>query len=407
LRTQGGQDGRRNCPGVPVDNTDVCLPALIAGWGVADAQEAWLMRLWDWIVDAIIGRGTNTSSGPSQPAHASPDGAETTAVATLEPPEATDETQETVDAEPWWEGGNGSHAGPLTVERPELPPEALPLQNVLALHLDGHDLRLPPLPHVPNLVLGHLRKSDWNAAELAEIISQDQVIAASVIRTCNSPIYCALHRITSLRAAVTRLGAVVMRTLMMHQSLHGAVFHSSGRGAEWADVVWRRSLASAAIMRLLSEFTGTDEEDAFLIGLLHDIGDVIVLRQVHGQAKLTGYTPDLPTFDHLCHECHQQFGELIAGEWKLPDELTSLIADHHRHPTTGGPLQVKRLQLQLADVIAALLGYRAAAPFNLLDTDAARALGLSERSDFVDALPGFPARVDELVGCFLGGEAAR
>ena len=358
------------------------------------------MGLWDWIIGAIAGRQAENPAEPPFGVASDPSTEGAVGVATREPPEVVVEEPGAPVENRWWETGPVSQPGPLVVERPELSPKALVLEKLLASHLDGHDLSLPPLPHVPHLVLKHLRKAEWNAAELAEVIAQDQVIAASVLRVCNSPMYRGLDRITALRPAITRLGAIVLRTLMMHQSVRGAVFHGSGRDNELANSLWRRSLVSACVMRVLSRFSDIAEEDAFLMGLLHDIGDVIVLRQVRDQASITHYTPDLTTFDYLCFKCHQEFGKLIAREWKLPQGLANLISDHHRHPADDDPLGTQRLQLQFTDMIIAQLGYAGAASFNLLKTAAARALDLDRRADFVGSLTELPGEIGEMANWF-------
>ncbi len=320
--------------------------------------------------------------------------AEGGSVAVLDAPDDVAGEQDGPVSPPWWAAAGADDPGPLTVGRPDLGEASHGLERVLASHLDGHDLHLPPLPHVPSLVLQQLQKTDWNSGDLAGVISEDQVLTASVLRVANSPIYRGLAEITALRPAISRLGAVALRTLMMHHALHGAVFH--GRvDRERATLIWQRSVASAAVMRLLARFAGRDAEEAFLIGLLHDIGDVVVLRQMREYARLTHYSPDDGIFHYLCHEYHQQFGGLVAANWRLPDKLTALIRDHHTHPRDDDPLRADRLSLQLADLIVVTLGYGVPAAFNILETRAAQGLGLAERGDSPDFLSELPGHVSE------------
>ncbi len=150
-------------------------------------------------------------------------------------------------------------------------------------------------------------------------------------------------------------------------------------------------------MHGLAPFVGLDEENAFLIGLLHDIGNVIVLRQVCTGRAITRFDIDLDTFEYLCHECHQEFGELIAEAWRLPPRLASLIAGHHDYPADDDPLRTERLALRLADMIAAMLGYATPVAYDLLESRVVHDLDLAGRSGFVDLLARLPANLAELV----------
>jgi HD-like signal output (HDOD) protein len=226
-------------------------------------------------------------------------------------------------------------------------------------------------------------------------IAADPVIAASVLRMANSPLYRGLKKITALQPAATRLGTRALRSLMMRESLHAAVFQTKGRD-EWAERIWAGSRASAYIMYGLSAFTRVDAEDAFLLGLLHDIGEVIVLRIVRAHQVRTHAEIDDATFDYLCHECHQEFGELVAAAWKLPSTFSNLIADHHTYPAADDPLRTERLQLRLSDMIAAMLGYAPPASYDLLNAPVVHELGLlSDRRDFGSFLTRLPAELEE------------
>ncbi len=322
---------------------------------------------------------------------------EGSAVATLEPAAVDTRKEDEEAGERWWAPAGATLTEPAPVEPPTMTAEAKALENLLVSHFDGHDLAIPPLHHVAERVLTRLRDRDCNLDAVAQNISEDPVIAATVLRTCNSPLYRGVNPITTLPPAVKRLGIRTIRTLMMHHSLRSAMFDAKGGGQEFAGLVWRRALASACIMRGLSKLTGLDQEDAFLIGLLHDIGSVIVLRTVKNEEARGHAAIDRATFDYLCHECHQEFGELIAAEWKLPPDLKSLTSRHHTFPSEDDPLRTKRLQIQLTDMINSMLGYAPPGQYNLAESRAASELGLAERPQFASFMAELPDQVEEAV----------
>lgn len=346
------------------------------------------MKLWDWIMEAIVGR-----SGPLGPSRQ--DDLNAGGVATLD--WAADEPR-AVGSERWWETDEPGLTEIAAVPRPDLSPEARALENILISHFDSHDLNLPPLPRVTEKVLQRLSDPSYVSAHVAEDISEDQVIAAAVLRMANSVLYGGRDKITAIHPAVNRLGATALRTLMFQQSLRAATFQKKSADRDLAELVWYRSIAGGCVMRSLSRFTRVDKEDAFMIGLLHDIGNVIVLREVQKQQAVLHYKIDIATFDHLCAAFHQEMGELVAQAWQLPATLKSLIANHHAYPSQDDPLRTERLLIHLTYMINAMIGYAPCAEYDLLNTRAVRDLGLSENPEFEDFLMDLPGLVELHVG---------
>ncbi len=354
------------------------------------------MGLWSWITGkSDEGTSARPARAPLRVGQSDPsDGA---AVGVLDAPDTPPVGEQEVSQDRWWAPQDATLTELVEMERPNLSTEARALENLLVTHFDGHDLTLPPLLHVAETVLPRLGDRNCELSKVAESLSEDQVIAAGILRMANSPLYRGLSKTTGLKPAITRLGIRALRTLLMHESLRAATFHRKRGNNELAKWVWRRALSGACIMRGLSEFTKIGEEDAFLAGLLHDIGNVVVLRVTYGELGAQPYDIDLSTFEYLCHECHQEFGELIADAWSLPPNLKTLISDHHRSPEADDPQRVIRFQLQLTDMINSLLCYAPHLGYNLLESRPVHELGLSDRADFVAFLENLPEHVEETV----------
>lgn len=344
------------------------------------------MGLWKWLTGAIIGQESDdhtvvadrNSSGHAQ-----------SSVATLEPPSV---------ATPmpfWWRKHEDAPAQFSPMTRPVLGEHEKAVENILATHLDGHDLSMPPLPRVPEQVLKRLHDDNCSLIRVAKDISEDQVIAASVLRLANSPMYRGIDEFNSIESAVVRVGGGAIRTLMIHESLKAATFPNGTRN-EFADSVWQRSIGCATIMAGLSSFAGMMRDDAFLIGLLHDIGNVVVLREVLSQQKRSHKSIDREAFDYLCEETHQEFGELVAEAWKLPDRLKGLIRDHHNPPADDDPHRIVRHMLQLTDMIACTLGYGRDIAYNFMNSPAAIGLNLNENPAVEKFLTTLPGDIEEL-----------
>lgn len=348
------------------------------------------MGLWDWILDTIIGE-QHDRGDPRAPAGgavvAERDAENVTSVAVNDPATPTNDN--------WWkpEGVDRIEYTPGVDMDPDV--EVRAIEEVLVSHFDGHDLAMPPFPQVAERVLKTLRDRKCNMSQVAGVIAEDQVTTANVLRMVNSPLYRGVEKITSMQLAVTRLGANAVRTLMMHHSMKAAVFGNRSANERLVDLVWGGSLASATAMRELSAFTKVDPEDAFLIGLLHDIGNVIVLRTVTEEERRFHISVDVGSFEYLCYVSHQEFGELIADAWKLPQRLKTLICDHHRYPESDDPLRTERLMLIVTDMVNQMLGYGPEAQYDLLSTLAVEELGLLNSPRFGQCLAELPAKIEE------------
>lgn len=351
------------------------------------------MGLWDWILKSIIGNEQDDDDSGVSPVGI--------ALAECNPSEDDSTVGREVDADAsedrWWK--------PQGVNRTEYAPgveadqgtDVRAIEAVLVSHFDGHDLAMPPFPQVAERVLQKLRDPRCSMSEIAAVIAGDQVTTANVLRMANSPLYRGLEKITSLQQAVTRLGSTAVRTLMMHHSLKAAVFAKKPGDSRLVDLVWGGSLASATVMRELSRLTSVGSEDAFLIGLLHDIGNVIVLRTVNEEERRFHMTVDVRSFEYLCHICHQEFGELIADAWQLPERVKKLIRDHHSYPDPENQLRTERLMLIVADMINQMLGYAPEVQYDLLSTPAVEELGLLNSPGLDQSLAELPSKIEEVI----------
>ncbi len=354
------------------------------------------MGFWSWLFGKLSepsSQAPTERSVPKRNVHANA----TTALLEPRKPDHDAESATGNECRPWFTPAPSALLELAEPRLPECEGDAIVLENILISHFDGHDLSMPMLHNVAERVLPMIRGVDSNLPAAAREIGEDQVLAAAVLRTVNSPLYRGVEKISSVQRAVARLGVRTLRTLLMHQSLRGAIFDRRGAASRFADMLWTRSLASAGIMRGLARFTGMDQDEAYLLGLLHDIGSVIVLRIVQNEEKGGFADVDLDTFEYLCRQSHQEFGELVAQAWGLPPDVKSLIADHHRHPAADDPLRKQRLMLILTEMISAGLHYAPPENYNLLEATAARELGLSSRPDYVNWLTALPAEIDEFI----------
>jgi len=174
---------------------------------------------------------------------------------------------------------------------------------------------------------------------LANIIECDVGYASRLLRMANSSMYGLTGSIRTVKQALVVLGLRQVRNLAL--TLAGAeLFEANGSGAELMAELWSHSLGCAAVARLLAGLSGSvDPEEAFLAGIFHDAGKLVLL-----DLAADDYAPLLAEHsgERLCQAesdqynvTHAQLGQHCGQFWGLPPEVTEAIGKHH---DAAGPL---------------------------------------------------------------------
>ena len=196
--------------------------------------------------------------------------------------------------------------------------------------------RLPTLPTVAMEVLEFTRADSVDLRKAAVVIQNDQALAGKVLRTVNSSYY-GLSRPaprSSRRwsiSAPTRCARSCWAFALV-DTMHDG---EEGKSFDYMDY-WRRDLYTAVSARELARLhMQCDPDEAFLGGLMQDIGMVAMFRVLgakYAQAiALTGgdhrklFKLERDTFE----TDHAQIGAEIARRWKFPDQFVSCIQHHH------------------------------------------------------------------------------
>lgn len=188
---------------------------------------------------------------------------------------------------------------------------------------------LRPFPTVATRLLQLGDAADLR--ELAGIIECDPAVSLQLLRVANSSLYGFAGQIRSLSHAIVILGYREARNLALSLA-SGQLFGQGGR--ESGMCLWHHSLGCAVVARSLCEFVpAASPDEAFLGGILHDVGKLVFLDVIPDE-----YTRATRNLDPFVIEevessqfgiTHQQVGEQCAEEWGLPRDLRDVIATHH------------------------------------------------------------------------------
>jgi putative nucleotidyltransferase with HDIG domain len=193
---------------------------------------------------------------------------------------------------------------------------------------------LPTMPSLAAVILEKTADPNLSAQQFQQIISQDQSLVARILRTANSPLYGCSRTVQRITDAILVLGYSAIRSLIVTSAVHG-LFKRFGLQEK---LLWVHALGCAFLSRRIGQITkGLDPEQAFLAGLLHDVGKVVlsvkfpdqtldIFQRVYNNAGSTF----LPLEEQSFGFNHAQVGQLIARKWRFPMPTEEAIAFHHQ-----------------------------------------------------------------------------
>jgi HD-like signal output (HDOD) protein len=198
--------------------------------------------------------------------------------------------------------------------------------------------KLPVLPKVTIRLLDALDAADYSTKEIAEIIEAEPYLTARLLRLANSSFYGHSGLISRVHRAVVVLGSKTIRSLALTVWTH--TLRSQSRNAEERKLMaplLAHGIAAGVAARMLAERISHDlGEDAFIAGLLHDIGRVALVAQMGRDYQTRILDPALREGLPL-HEKeyqvlgfdHRAIGSALMASWALPPFLANVVEMHH------------------------------------------------------------------------------
>lgn len=233
--------------------------------------------------------------------------------------------------------------------------------------------RPPRLPRVAMELMTLSHDPEVEFAQIERLLEQDAVLAGEILSVARSAFYSRARQVTSLHEALVRLGLSKLRQIVMQAAMELRVFRSKAYEG-CIERLRDHSRAAAHLARIISMYTPIDDEQAFLCGLLHDVGIAGILL-VLGDAGRGKSPPDLELLWPAIHGAHSAAGTRMVDLWGLPPEFGMAVGAHHRVAIEGHdhPLAAT---LCLAEALAVELDIALVPGRDAGDKAAARRAGL-------------------------------
>lgn len=195
---------------------------------------------------------------------------------------------------------------------------------------------LPSSPAIVSAVIGMATDLDTDLSDLGRVLSADEGLTAKVLRLSNSSFYGRSKQIGTVNDAIRTLGYYTLRSLVVASSSH-AIFKQKD-STRFLPVLWDHSLATAVASRHLGrQLKHASTEEAFIAGLLHDVGKLVLTQMVPGEFQKVQRSASVD--GNWCRHEKKQFGfthvdvgVAMLEQWNFPRDLLEAIALHHSDP---------------------------------------------------------------------------
>ncbi len=226
--------------------------------------------------------------------------------------------------------------GSTSWEHAAVSPDEMPIERRMALErLFAHIGDMVSLPVIGQKILRLTESESSSLDELREVIQTDPILVSKILRRLNSSYFGLSHKVKEIGQAVNLLGFREIRNLALTVFLSKVFDHKSTYKTYNRENLWSHCVGVGAAARLVSRVCGrAAAEEAYLAGLLHDIGFILLDQSLHRHFRvvLDQLNPQEPTYrteNRILSFDHATLGGFVARKWNFPDSINDAITYHH------------------------------------------------------------------------------
>ena len=215
--------------------------------------------------------------------------------------------------------------------------------------LDRGETDLPVFDAITLKLRKILAKADYSMTDVARTIYTDQGLTSRVLRLANSSFYAGLTPVKTINDASVRLGSdaiVNLVTTITQQQLYQSplkVFRPIMKQ------LWNHALGTAVGARWLASRLGFQPiaEEAFMSGLLHDVGKLLLLKNIEKVVKSGTSEKDIPTslIEVILADLHVPHGKRLMELQNMPTVYCEAVAKHHDPDVSGNSTVLNLVRL--------------------------------------------------------------
>ncbi len=194
---------------------------------------------------------------------------------------------------------------------------------------------LPTYDKINNEIESLLNNDGIGLSQLCDIVKRDQSFAAKLIALANSPAYGLQGKVTTIEMAISILGIEMVRDIIVSMAIVKTTLNDNDRYFYPIFFNEHSYLTGYASQLLSVDFNYPVKNEAFVAGLLHDIGIAIIHKYLSNEFKLISELKFYRKINQtraekiILGKTHSEIGAEIASKWNIPESLCDVILNHH------------------------------------------------------------------------------
>lgn len=218
-----------------------------------------------------------------------------------------------------------------------------------------HETSLASFPDIYGRLKKVLDSPTSSADDVARVVSADPGVSSKLLKLVNSPFFGLAGTVDSVPHAVSLVGLKEVATIALGIS---TIDYFKDIPAELIDIkkFWRHSLSCAVFAKLIAKAIGASSDRFFTAGLLHDCGRLILYKNLpYASVESLLYArenavPLVEAEREVIGFDHQDVARKLLQQWEFPEDLQSIISNHHIPELA--PDSKEAAVIQLADIMA-------------------------------------------------------
>ncbi len=227
--------------------------------------------------------------------------------------------------------------------------------------IEGSIKNIPFMPQVLIKAQKAMANPKTDGKQLADILRTDPAIVTVMLKIANSAYYGQIGKVSSIEKACVMLGYQTVKELIMTTGVSNLLGKKlKGYGFNSGEL-WMHSMAVGIASKMIAVKTNPElSDDAYLSGLLHDSGKIILdpyileRKEAFDLFLKAGDQTSFEAEKHILGFDHAEIASKICKKWNIPKDITTAIRNHH-HPSGSGKHMLSYI-VHTGDCVARLCG---------------------------------------------------
>lgn len=225
--------------------------------------------------------------------------------------------------------------------------------ELIKQHIDS----FPVLPVTVTRLINVTNDPESSAEDVMKAILPDQSLCLTVLKIANSVLFGRPQKVDSIKMAVTILGFNEVQRIAMTKALINSFSKLDKKHKPFIDRIWTHSFVCGMAARVVARDIHIAPDIAFMGGLIHDIGKLIMLETFSDDYAVEYWMTKFSDEDILHDELgmfsftHDQVGGQLLRKWFFPENLITAVSNHHRPGEATTEKDLAHV-IQLADLLS-------------------------------------------------------